>query len=383
MPTDRQTWPPKAGVTRRGAVAGGLMAAMLMSRQVAAETATLRQLAAAKGLLYGTTISGAQITSDPAFVGLVLRQAAIIVPENDMKWQDINRGGPGEDDYSGADTIAGFAVEGGLALRGHNLLWYFRTPGWYFDLPGREAQEKTVVDRIRTLAGRYRGLVHSWDVVNEPIEPKDGRADGLRKAVFLETIGPEYLDLAYRVAHEADPDARLVVNEYDIEFDTPENEARRTTLLRLLERMRRAGTPVDAVGIQGHLTGVGGPPFSAERLRRFLREIADMGLTIQITELDVTDENAPAEKGERDRLIADAYRRFLDAALDEPAVKLVLTWGLSDRYSWIVRHETNEASWRKDGLPSRPLPFDADLSPKPSFAAIAQAFENAPERQPG
>ena len=90
-----------------------------------------------------------------------------------------------------------------------------------------------------------------------------------------------------------------------------------------------------------------------------------MGLTIQITELDVTDENAPAEEGERDRLIADAYRRFLDAALDEPAVKLVLTWGLSDRYSWIVRHETNETSWRKDGLPSRPLPFDADLAPKP------------------
>ena len=231
LPTDRQTWPPKAGVTRRGAVAGGLMAAMLMSRRVAAETATLRQLAAAKGLLYGTTISGAQITSDPAFVGLVLRQTAIIVPENDMKWQDINRGGPGEDDYSGADTIAGFAVEGGLALRGHNLLWYFRTPRLVFRPPRTcRRRRRRSSTRIRTLAGRYRGLVHSWDVVNEPIEPKDGRPDGLRKAVFLETFGPEYLDLAYRVAHEADPGARLVVNEYDIEFDTPENEARRTTL---------------------------------------------------------------------------------------------------------------------------------------------------------
>jgi endo-1,4-beta-xylanase len=375
--------PAKRGLTRRAALAGALApAALWCLRAAAEETASLRQLAAQKGLRYGTTIAGAQITGDPAFDRLVLKQAAILVPENDMKWQDINRGKPGEDDYSGADTIAGFAAGGELALRGHNVLWYFRTPPWYFALPSRQAQEDAVIARIQALVGRYRGLIHSWDVVNEPIEPKDGRSDGLRKAVFLETLGPDYLDLAHRVAHEADPGARLVVNEYDIEFDTPENEVRRTTLLRLLERMRKDGTPVDAVGIQGHLTGVGGPPFSAEKLRRFLSEIAGLGLTIQITELDVTDENAPADIAERDRMVADAYRRFLDAALDEKAVKLVLSWGLADRYSWIVRHETNETRWRKDGLPSRPLPFDADLMPKPAFAAIAQAFAAAPERPP-
>jgi endo-1,4-beta-xylanase len=77
------------------------------------------------------------------------------------------------------------------------------------------------------------------------------------------------------------------------------------------------------------------------------------------------------------------YRRFLDAALDEPAVKMVVTWGLSDRHSWIVRHEENNSKWRKDGLASRPLPFDADLQPKPAFAAIAEAFSNAPARTPG
>ena len=132
---------------------------------------------------------------------------------------------------SPADTVAGFAAEGGLALRGHNVLWYFRTPHWFFDLPGRREQERVVVDRIRNLVGRYRGLIHSWDVVNEPIEPKDGRPDGLRTAVFLETLGPDYLDLAYRIAHESDPGARLVVNEYDVELDTPAHEARRTALL--------------------------------------------------------------------------------------------------------------------------------------------------------
>jgi endo-1,4-beta-xylanase len=82
-------------------------------------------------------------------------------------------------------------------------------------------------------------------------------------------------------------------------------------------------------------------------------------------------------------LVADTYSRFLDTALDEPAVKMVVTWGLSDRHTWIVRKETHESKWRSDGMPSRPLPFDSDLKPKPAFEAIAQAFAHAPQRAAG
>ena len=374
---------------RRQFLAAGLAALgsgivwLASSSGSAAVTVALRKLAAEKGLLYGTTISAAQITGDHPFVDLVLQQAGLVVAENDMKWQVINRRAPDDENYGPADTIANFAAANNLVLRGHNLLWYHRTPEWYFDLPSRQEQERAVVKHIEQLAGRYRGKVHSWDVVNEPIEPKDGRPDGLRTAVFLETLGPGYLDLAYRTAREADPGARLVVNEYDIELDAPEQEARRSVLLRLLERMQRSGTPVDAVGVQAHLSAVGGPPFSASRLRRFLADVASLGLTIQITELDVTDENAPADVTVRDRLVADAYSRFLDAALDEPAVKMVVTWGLSDRHSWIVRRETYQAKWRKDDAASRPLPFDADLEPKPAYEAVARAFAHAPERKAG
>jgi endo-1,4-beta-xylanase len=364
------------------ALAGGVGFAVPSSRG-AAETVRLRNLAAEKGLLYGTTISAAQINGDREFVDLVMQQAGLVVAENDMKWQVMNRGAPGDDDYGPADAVAAFALENDLALRGHNLLWYHRTPDWFFDLATRQEQERVVIERIQRLAGRYRGMVHSWDVVNEPIEPKDGRPDGLRKAVFLETLGPEYLDLVYRVARETDRNARLVVNEYDVEHDAPEQEARRTALLNLLERMQRSGTPVDAVGIQAHLSCAGGPPFSASRLRRFLADLAGLGLAIQITELDVTDETAPGDQTARDILVADTYRRFLDAALDEAAVKMVVTWGLSDRHSWIVRRETHESKWRSDGIPSRPLPFDADLKPKLACDAIAQAFAHAPKRPTG
>jgi len=349
----------------------------------ASETVVLRQLAAEKGLIYGTTISAEQIETDRSFVALVLRQAGLVVAENEMKWQVMNRGTPGDDDWGPADTIANFAHDNNLVLRGHNLLWYHRTPSWYFDLPSMQEQERAVVKHIEELAGRYRGRIHSWDVVNEPIEPKDGRPDGLRTKVFLETLGPDYLDLAYRTAREADPKARLVVNEYDIELDAPEQEARRIALLHLLEKMKRSGTPVDTVGIQAHLTAAGGPPFSAPLFRRFLADLANLGLTIQITELDVTDEHAPAEVTVRDRLVADSYRRFLDVALDEPKVKMVVTWGLSDRHSWIVRRETYQAKWRTDDEASRPLPFDADLQPKRACEAMAQAFAHAPQRAAG
>jgi endo-1,4-beta-xylanase len=111
--------------------------------------------------------------------------------------------------------------------------------------------------------------------------------------------------------------------------------------------------------------------------------LAGLGLIIQITELDVTDENAPADEAVRDRLVADTYARFLDTALDETAVKMVVTWGLSDRHSWIVRRETHESKWRSDGLSPRPLPFDANLRPKPACEAIARAFAHAPSRATG
>jgi endo-1,4-beta-xylanase len=370
-------------LARRGLLGSSLAAlgtrilAPLCAAAQPAKTESLKRLAAKKGLIYGTTISANQVLHDPAFIALVEQQTGLVVPENDMKWQVINQGAPGKDDYGPADTIAGFAVENGMVLRGHNVLWYYRTPWWFFKLPTRAAQERALRDHVTTLVARYRGIVHSWDVVNEPLEPMDGSHNWLRQA-----LGSGYVDLAYHLARQADPRARLVVNEHDIEFDSPAHETRRRMLVELLQRMQKAGTPVDAVGIQAHLQAVGGPPFSAQRLRRFLAEIAALGLTVQITELDVTDENAPADIAARDRLVADTYRRFLDATLDEPAVKMVVTWGLSDRHSWIVRHETNPARWRKDGLASRPLPFDADLHPKPAFDAMVESFTHAPARAP-
>jgi endo-1,4-beta-xylanase len=368
-------------LTRRQAMAGALAGVLAgRAREAGADAPpALWKLAAAKGILYGSCVQEAQLAAQDDFTALLLRECAAIVPENEMKWQWMSHAAR-EEDFSIPDRIVDFATRHRLAVRGHNLLWYWRTPDWFKALPDRASAEDALLRRVTEMCRRYRGRVFCWDVVNEPIYVEHGRADNLRKTVFLDQIGPDYLDLAYHAARDADPAACLVVNEYGIIDDRPAQDRKRTAVLRLLERMKRAGTPVDALGVQGHLD-IGGDPFSPEKFRRFLAEIAALDLDIEITELDVTDERAPAEIAARDRLVADAYARFLDAALDEPRVGVVVTWGLSDRHSWIVRHECSSQLWRKDGLPSRPLPFDAMLARKPAWNALAAAFRAAPARR--
>jgi endo-1,4-beta-xylanase len=283
-------------------------------------------------------------------------------------------------DHRVSDCLVDFAAAHGLLCRGHNLLWYWSTPKWFKELSDRKTARTAMLRRVTDMVARYRGRIDSWDVVNGPVDAASERADHLRGDVFFKQIGPEYLALAHAAARAADPEARLVLNECGVEYDTPDMDRKRAAVLDVIETMRKRQIPVDALGIQAHLS-VGRYPFSEPKLRDYLRRAAAMGLEIQITELDCTDDLAPAGIAARDELVADEYRRFLDVALDEPAVKIVMTWGLSDRYSWIVRHENNPEERRSDGEEERPLPFDRDLKRKPAWYALAKAFAEAPRRE--
>ena len=235
-----------------------------------------------------------------------------------------------------------------------------------------------MLDHIARTVGRYRGRIFSWDVVNEAIEVADGRPDGLRHAIFLQRFGDGYLRRAFEAARAADPDCQLVYNDYGFEYATRWHAQRRRALLDLLARFRRDGTPVDAVGLQSHL--VAEQSFDAAEWRRFLGAIASMGYRIVLTELDVADTALPSNIATRDAAVADEYRRYLDATLDERAVESVLTWGLSDRWTWMRGVAALPSHKRGDGLPQRPLPFDEALRRKPAWSAIARAFAVAPTR---
>ena len=370
-------------LSRRAVLGGGLAAGASFGRVVpllAANQAerSLRYIAGACGIRYGSAAMASQLLAGDSFTDLLVRQVAAIVPENEMKWLHMSTA-PLQSDYRMADCLVDFAMAHGLLCRGHNLLWYWSTPKWFKELSDRATARTAMLRRVTDMVSRYRGRIDSWDVVNEPVDPGDDRADHLRADVFLKQVGPEYLSLAHTAARAADPEARLVLNECGVEYDTRGMDRKRAAILDLLENIRKRHIPIDAVGIQAHLS-VRRYPFSEQKLRDYLRRAAAMGLEIQITELDCTDDLAPPDIPARDRMIADEYRRFLDVVLDEPAVKMVMSWGLSDRYSWIVRHENTPEQRRPDGTEERPLPFDRDLQRKPAWHALAEAFARAPTR---
>jgi endo-1,4-beta-xylanase len=220
----------------------------------------------------------------------------------------------------------------------------------------------------------YAGKIHSWDVVNEAINLGDNRSDGLRTTPWLKLLGTDYIDLAFRLAAESDPQTLLVYNDFGLDYDTPQDEAKRIAVLKLLEGLKSKGTPIHALGIQAHLLP-GKNKFNQEKLRRFLRDVASLGLKIMITEMDVADKELPVDIKIRDRIIAGVYEDYLSAALDEKAVIAVITWGLSDRNSWL-----SEFQPRDDHAPVRPLPLDAQMQRKLVWNAIARAFDHAPKR---
>lgn len=343
----------------------------------AAPTAGLRQIAETKGLLYGSMIRGSDLGKDRVLADTAARECNLFVCRV-MHW-DYVEPKRGVYQYAQPDADVAWADTNRMKFRGHALLWGEHVPKWFASIEDRADGARAITDHIARLGRRFAGRMHSWDVVNEAIKPDSGRADGLRPTAFLDLLGPDYLDIAFRAAREADPKAKLVYNDFDVELDLPWHRQKRKALFELLDGLRKRNVPIDMVGLQGHLETEKMPNFNEKVFESVLRELTDRGLEIMITELDVIDRGAPADIKRRDAEVAAAYRRYLDVALANPSVKAVITWGLSDRDSWITNGQYKQTI-RADGLTPRPLPFDTDYLPKPAYAAIAEALNAAPPR---
>ena len=363
---------------RRDVLAGcaralGAATAALTLGAAADPTASLAAVAESRGLRYGATVSGELLASLPAYAALVVGQCALLAPVLD--WDVIS---PREDELR-VDTDVGvvrFARSHGLPLTGWHLLWHLALPKWFARLPDAATARRAIETHITRMGATYAEGTWSVNVVNEALNPRDGSADGLRRSALSAHLGSDYIDIAFHAARRAFPDAQLLLNDYGMEQEGPEMQQRREALLGVLDRARKAGTPIDGVGLQAHLTLQSA--FDAAGFTGFLRQIASRGFSIVITELDVLDVAAPAAFAIRDREVASLYGRFLDATLKEPEVAAVITWGLSDRDTWL----TPEFNFvRFDRLPIRPLPFDRDLRPKPAYFAIRDCLSHASLRQ--
>jgi endo-1,4-beta-xylanase len=325
------------------------------------------------GLIAGAALAVRALEEDPAMQELIAEQYGILVPENDLKWRALR---PTQKDYdfAASDALIDFAAKHKILVRAHTLVWHNSVPDWLRNQKSAMDVRQLLVEHIHTVMGRYRGRVHSWDVVNEAILPADGQPDGMRKSFWYESAGPDYIELAFRTAREADPHAKLTYNDYGVEYDSDEQAERRRLILNLLHRLQQTKVPLDAVGIQSHIKA-GSPYTLGKGLSDYIASIRSMGLEVYLTEMDVNEDDLPYEDvARRDQAIAETYRKFLEVALASPAVKLMLTWGVSDRRTWLNDGPTHHR--KQPNRPQRSLPFDAAYRPTPAFFAIRDAIDH-------
>jgi endo-1,4-beta-xylanase len=335
--------------------------------------APLKDRAAARGLAFGSMVQYDYLARSSAYAAAIAADCDIVVPGVEAKWYDTEPE-DGHFNFRKLDAIVDFAVQHGMRVRLHNLVWSVWNPPWV-DPAIKSGRAEAILRRhVAAVVGRYAGRAAYWDVLNEVADPRwPSGPEGLCRTQWWHALGPTYPDLAFHLAHDADPGARLFVNDDWLEY--PQCGEKRAIYLRLIESWLKRGVPVHGFGLEAHLRP--DIPFDAKPYRKFLADLAALGLIIHVTELDVIDRDLPADVPTRDRMVAETVARYLDVTLDEPAVKAVLTWGLSDQYSDL---DLDEEARRPDHLPTRGAPLDSAFRRKLFWLALAHALDHAPTR---
>ncbi len=336
--------------------------------EVGATPAGLGGIARRHQRVYGAAVQSAQL-GDVAFARALRREAVLLVPENELKW-DAVRPDAERFDFSGYRTLAAFAEDNAMAMRGHVLLWHHANPRWLNAAleRGRMAAEKILERHMNGVLRETMPMIREWDVVNEAVDPRSPRPDGLRETLWLKALGARYAPLAFETARAADPDLVLVYNDFGLERGDGYGRRKRRLLLRLLEDWLKRGAPVDALGLQSHLRchyALDDRDFAA-----FLREVRGMGLRLRVTELDV---DAGSITGSvRDKIMAaqNYVAAYLDILGSHAPVDTVITWGLSDRYSWLWEATAGEGVASPGGM----LPLDAMLDRAPLWETLRRGW---------
>jgi endo-1,4-beta-xylanase len=336
---------------------------------------TLKSAAGAKGILFGSAASQL-LLQDQQYQQIFAKDCAILTPEADLKWNGVHQQ-PNQYNFGPADALLQWCQANGLKMRGHTLAFWQSISPWVQRMATTpQTARQILTDHIQTVCGHYAGKLHSWDVVNEAIEPANNNPDAIRNSIWQSTIGEDYIPLAFTTAHQADPQALLVYNDFGVEYNFPGQDARRTAMLNLMHKLKSQNVPIQAFGLQAHLYGNALQKMDTHALSSFLKSVSDMGLKILVTELDVQDKGLPADPNARDQALAQTYSTFLNAVLQNTNVIVVETWGLSDKFSWLKQHAP-----REDGQDVRTLPYDAAYQPKSAvYQAMLQAFDAAPPR---
>ena len=340
----------------------------MMETSVDSNGVALSEVAQRSGRYFGAAVRSDQLEANPQLRELVIRDCTSLTPEIHLYWNCLEWN-KGRYNFKPVDELLTFAAAHDMTVRGHALIWDPCTPDWAKAEMLRKRDWRLIERHFSNVLGRYRNDIEDWNVVNEPIDTVDGEND-LRRTSFQRAFGPDYVARALRDARAIAPRARLLINEYGFDYANPVDAARRQAFLKLIRDLKQRDVPLDGVGIQAHLDLSKGP-LAERELKIFFRELAATGVDITISELDVKEQGHHLPLAERDRLVAEEARKFLDIALGETSVRGVVTWGISDRHSWLTENPT-QATLDARGRPvlNRGLPYDQNYQQKLMHSAI-------------
>ena len=317
---------------------------------------TLRQLADRQGWLVGAAVDPSYFTN-PQYTRLLETEFNGLVAENAMKWRYLSPA-QGQYDFSRADALMEYASRHQMAARGHTLVWDLGLPEWLTQSNfSRDEYKALLKAHITTVVGRYAGRIYAWDVVNEPLD-ENGQ---IRQNFWFQAIGPEYIWLAFQWAHAADPAAQLFLNESYAEGLNEKSQGIYALATGLLEK----GAPIHGIGMQMHLR-LESPP-SPQDVAQNMQRLAELGLRVHITELDVRLQDAPGSLDKKLVSQAQVVGNMARVCLAAPNCDAFFTWGLTDHYSWIPG---------VTGKEDQPLLFAENWQPKPAYWELYAAVRD-------
>jgi endo-1,4-beta-xylanase len=339
---------------------------------------SLNETAKSEGMIFGAA-AASEVMTDRAYGDLYKQHCGIITTDIAMKWSRVWPTANMTPTWTDADALVSWAEQNNILVKGHNLVWNEYNPAWlwtegttapdYGTLKVSVEEAAYCFDKsISEMIGRYEHRVRMWDVVNEPIEPAHGRADGMRSKTWLKVFGPKYVERALIRAHAADPTAKLFINEQGL--DKMGSEVNRVKFLALIDRVLDAGVPLHGVGLESHL--VLWANVTREGVLWLIGELQSRGLEVHISEFDISyyggsGQALPTTVTDPvtvDAFVADAATSYLKDVLSFANIKALITWQLADKYSWLLKSQP------------RPLPFDSNYQPKAFASAIEAAMLN-------
>ncbi|MDX2524360.1 non-reducing end alpha-L-arabinofuranosidase family hydrolase [Streptomyces europaeiscabiei] len=321
----------------------------------AVRASTLGAQAAQSGRYFGTAVAAGKL-GDGTYTGILDREFNSVTAENEMKWDATERS-RGQFTFGAADQIMNRAAARGQRMRGHTLVWHSQLPGWVGSIRDANTLRGVMNNHITTVMNRYKGRIHSWDVVNEAFA--DGGSGQLRSSVFRDVLGNGFLETAFRTARTADPAAKLCYNDYNIE---DWNAAKTQGVYRMVRDFKARGVPIDCVGLQSHF-GAGGPPASFQTT---LSSFAALGVDVQITELDIAQ--APTS----------AYANTVRACMNVSRCTGITVWGIRDSDSW--RQGENPLLFDRNG--NKKAAYQSTLTTMGGTAATKRADARPADTRP-